>query len=367
MKIRVTPFLFFSLFFLVHILNSCGKPEGSTENPTTPTTVADDKAFINTVSTNTNNCIKAARDGNLSQSIIQFLSLSNGVVGNENWVDSMSTELENVMGTLQLDPNNSKFDFPAYWGTYNWNRVTKKFTKTAAVGIFINFPSAPTQLTNNVAIAFTVYTDGLYQANAKNIYLPKTAKATMTKDNVVVADMNFTGSYSSGSFPIPINLLYTIVLAPHTYTFSVQEVTTTQFKFASSIISGGGCGINITATITFNNDDYNNFTIENDLKTVQAQYQSGDLSVKSNWDAKTYYLFNNPTTLNLNSTLSNSVYNKTDKIAELKFLDVAGVRKLYIYYKDGTSENTSVYYDPFTTNLKNILRPMFGNDVDTWF
>lgn len=358
------------LFISVIILNSCNKPEGSFENPTPTnptTTVAEDKAFINSVTTSTNACIKAARDGNLSQSIIQFLNLSNGVVGNENWVDSMSTELENVMGTLQLDPNNSKFDFPAYWGTYNWNNVTKKFTKTAAVGIFINFPSAPAQTSNNVAIKFATYTDGLYQANAKNIYLPKTAKATMTKDNVVVADMNFAASYSSGSFPIPINILYTILLAPHTYTFSVQEITTTQFKFASTILSGGGCGISINATITFNNDDYNNFQIENDLKTVQAEYITGDFSVKSNWDAKTYYLFNNPTTANLNSTLSSNVYNKADKIAELKFLDVSGSRKLFIYYKDGTSENTSVYYDPFTTNLKNILRPIFGNDVDNWF
>ena len=350
-------------------INSCNKPEGSVEknNPSNPTTVAEDKAFITNITNNTNLCIKAARDGNLSQSIIQFLNLSNGTAGNQDWADSMQTELENVMGFLELDPNNSKFNYPAYWGTYNWNRVTKKFSKTAAVGIYVNFPSTPAQLTNNVALKFPEYTDGLYQANAKNIYLPKTAKATLTKDNVVIADLNFLANYSNGSFPIPLNIAYTIILAPHTYTFNVQEVTTTQFKFSSTIFSGGGCGITINATISFINDDYNNFVLENDLKTVDANYQSGDFIVKSVWDAKTYFLFNNPTTLNLNSTLSSNVYNKTDKIAELKFQDVAGSREMFIFYKDGTSENTSVYYDPFTTNLKNLLRPIFGNDVDTWF
>jgi hypothetical protein len=89
--------------------------------------------------------------------------------------------------------------------------------------------------------------------------------------------------------------------------------------------------------------------------------------IKSNWDANAYYAISNPTTTTLNASLSNSVYNKTDKIADLKFLDVAGERKLFIYYKDGTSENTSVYYDPFLTNLKTTLRPLFGVDVDTWF
>ncbi len=353
--------------------NSCNKPESSYQNPnpnpgpTNPTTVAEDKAFINTMVTNTTQCIKVARDGNLSQSIIQFLALSNGVEGNEAWADSMQTELELVMGTLELDPNDSKFNYPAYWGTYNWNRVTKKFTKTAASGIFINIPSTPAQLTNNVTIKLTEYTDGLYQANAKNIYLPKTAKGSATKDNVVIADLNFSATYSSGSFPSPLTVSYTMLLAPHSYTITEQRITNTQFKVISTIMSGGGCGMTITSTITFDNDDFNNFRIEDDLKTVQAEYQFGTFIVKTAWDAKAYYLFQNPTTTNINSTFTSDVYNGTNKIAQLKFVDVASVRKLFIFYKDGTSENTSVYYDPFLTNLKNLLRPIFGNDVDTWF
>jgi hypothetical protein len=346
------------------ILDGCGKEQSATPGTTT---VAEDKAFINDISTNTNNCIKAARDGNLSQSIIQFLNLSNGTVGNETWVDSMSVALENVMGVLELDPNDSKFNFSAYWGTYNWNRTTKTFSKTAATGIFINIPSDKAQTTNNVAFKFTVYTDGLYQANAKNIYLPKTAKATITKNNVIIADLNFLGNYSSGSFPRPINVSYQLLLAPHTYNMSITEINSTKFKLTSDMFSGQGCGMTISATVTFKNDDYNNLAIEDDLKTLEGEYKSGDMIIKSNWDANAYYAISNPTTTTLNSTLSNTVYNKTEKIADLKFLDVAGNRKLFIYYKDGTSENTSVYYDPFLTNLKNTLRPLFGVDVDNWF
>jgi len=354
-----------TLFFALITFNGCGKTDNSSGNAIT--TVAEDKVFITDITTNTSNCIRTARDGNLSQSIIQFLNLSNGISGNENWADSMELELEAVMGVLDLDPVNSKFNYPAYWGTYSWNRTTRKFTKSLAVGIFINIPSTPAQVSNNVSIKLTQYTDGLYQANAKDIYLPKTAKGSITKDNIVIANMDFAATYSSGNFPSPINISYNILLAPHNFNFNIQRITTTQFKFSSEIFSGAGCGISINSTVTFNNDDYNNLAIEDDLKTVEAQYQSGDLIIKSNWDAKTYYLFNNPTTLNLNSTLSSSVFNKTQKIADLKFIDVAGERKLFFYYKDGTSDNTSVYYDPFLTNLKNILRPMFGDDVDNWF
>ncbi len=353
-----------ALLLVFVTLFSCNK---NAPDPVGITTVAQDKAFITEVTNNTSNCIKAARDGSLSQSIIKFLNVSNGVVGNENWADSISTALENVMGTLELDPNNSKFDYPSYWGTYTYNRTTKTFSKVAATGIFINIPSEPAQLTNNVVIKLTEYTDGLYQANAKDIYLPKTAKGSVTKDNVLIADMDFTATYSSGSFPAPINMSYRILLAPHNYQFNVQRVTTTQFNFSSTIFSGGGCGMSINATVTFNNDDYNNLVIEDDLKTVKAEYQSGDFIVKSNFDAVTYYALSNPTTANLNASLTNEVYNQANKIGDLKFKDEAGERKLFIYYRDGSSENTSVYYDPFLTNLKTTLRPIFGNDVDNWF
>ena len=191
MKTIKTSVLVLCTFLISFTFYSCGKEQSATPGTST---VAEDKAFINDISTNTNNCIKAARDGNLSQSIIKFLNLSNGTVGNENWVDSMSVALENVMGVLDVDPNDSKFNFSAYWGTYNWNRTTKTFSKTAAIGIFINIPSDPAQTTNNVAFKFTEYTDGLYQANAKNLYLPKTAKASITKNNVLIADLNFLGN-----------------------------------------------------------------------------------------------------------------------------------------------------------------------------
>ena len=364
MKTIKTSVLVLCTFLISFTFYSCGKEQSATPGTST---VAEDKAFINDISTNTNNCIKAARDGNLSQSIIKFLNLSNGTVGNENWVDSMSVALENVMGVLDVDPNDSKFNFSAYWGTYNWNRTTKTFSKTAAIGIFINIPSDPAQTTNNVAFKFTEYTDGLYQANAKNLYLPKTAKASITKNNVLIADLNFLGNYSSGSFPRPINVSYQLLLAPHTYNLSITEINSTKFKLTSDMFSGQGCGMTISATVTFKNDDYNNLVIEDDLKTLEGEYKSGDMSIKSNWDASAYYAISNPTTTTLNSTLSNTVYNKTEKIADLKFFDVAGSRKLFIYYKDGTSENTSVYYDPFLTNLKNTLRPLFGVDVDNWF
>lgn len=348
--------------FLVFI--SCQKTVE--ESPTANTTVAEDKAFITTTYNNTINCIKGVRDGDCSQALISFLAISNNVIGNETWINEMTSALDTSMGFPQLDPNNSRFDFPAYRGTYDWNRTTKKFTKTTSTtGIFINFPSDPSKLTNNTSIRFTTYTDAQYQANSQTLYLPTAVKATLTKDNVELVNVDGTGLFSNGNFPAPINVVCSITLKPHVYKITVTRLTNVQFSTKLEI--GGDCGSVIDGKVTFLNDDYNNFDAKTFLGTIQGTYTKGNLNIVLNWDAKTYYAFNNPTTANLNSTISCVVNNGPYKIGDLKFKDVSGVRKVYIYYKDGTSEDIAVYNDPFLTQLKDILRPYFGNEVDTWF
>jgi hypothetical protein len=358
------PFICALFLFCLSGFFSCQKT--GDPSPTGPTTVIEDKAFINTTYNNTVNCAKGIRDGELSQAVITFLAISNNVIGNEVWMNEMTDALDVTMGSPQLDPNTSKFDFAAYKGTYDWNRTTKKFTKTTSTaGIFINFPSEPSKTTNNVNIKFTAYTDGLFQANAKNIYLPTVVKAVLLKDNIELVNVDYTGIFSSGSFPSPISVICSITLKPHVYKFTVTRLASTQFSVKAEI--GGDCGSVIDSKITFLNDDYNNLVIEDDLSKIEATYTKGDFNIKFNWDAKTYYAISNPTTANLNNTMSCEVSNGTNKIGDLKFKDVNGSRKVYIYYKDGTSENIAVYNDPFLTQLKNILRPYFGNDVDTWF
>ncbi len=364
---------YLSFLLLILFFSSCQKGEtsassGSSGGGGTPpaTTVAEDKVYITTVYNNTINCIKGIRDGDCSQALITFLGISNNVVANQTWIDQMTGALDTAMGFPKISSVDSKFDFPAYRGTYNWNATTKKFVKTTSTtGIYVNFPSAPTVLTNNVNAKMTTYVDGLYQANAQNIYLPTNVKASLSKDGIELVNVDATGIFSSGSFPSPISVVCTLVLKPHTYKFTVTRLNNTKFSVKAEL--GGDCGSVLDGTVTFSSEDYNNFVLETFLSTVQATYTKADLTVVLNWDAKTYYAISNPTTTNLNNTISCVVNHSGVKIGELKFKDVAGKRRVYIYYKDGTSEDISVYNDPFTAQLRTILRPYFGNEVDNWF
>jgi hypothetical protein len=356
----------FVFLILVAVLNSCQQDPDPTPPPTGPTTVAEDKAFLNATVTNTLTCIRNVRDGESVQALIRFLALSNGTVGNDAWIQNMMDQLELKMGVLELNDVDSKFNFSNYWGTYTWNKATSVFTKTPATGIFINFPSDPIQVTNNVNIKFATYTDGLYQANAKNIYLPTLVKMNMLKDNVEIANIDYTGTFSSGNFPSPISLILNVKVSPQTYKVTVTRLSNVIFNTKVELF-GSDCAAVLDSKVTFLNDDYNNLAIEEDLSKVEATYTKGDFNIKGNWDARAYYLFANPNTNDINSTFNCSVYKAAVKIGDLRFKDVNGSRKLYIYYKDSTSEDAAVYSDRFTHDLKDILRPYFGNDVDNWF
>lgn len=364
---RFTKLFAVVITFLV-LLSAC-QQEPDPNPPSGPTTVAEDKTYLNNTITNTLNCIRTVRDGTAIQALFRFMALSNGTVGNETWIENMSDQLELKMGTLELQDPDKKFRFSDYWGTYTWDRATSTFTKTPATGIFINFPSDPTQLTNNTNFRFATYTDGLYQANAENIYLPTVVKMSMLKDNVEIANVDYTGNFSSGSFPSPISVILSFKISPQNYKITVTRLSNVMFN-AKVELFGGDCGATLDSKVTFLNDDYNNLDWSEDLSKIEATYTKGDFLIKGNWDARAYYQLpdiNNPTANELNAVFTFSLNRGTEKIADLRFKEVGGSMKMYVYYKDGTSEDSFVYSDRFTRDLKEILRPYFGNDVDTWF
>jgi hypothetical protein len=352
--------LAFATFFV-----SCQKTDLNND-PTATTTVQQDKDYINQTSNETITCIKGVENGVFSQTLVKFLGLVNGNLNNENWADSVSTGLDDAAGGIELDSANSKFNYNFYKGTYNWNRVNRTFVRTPSNTITVNFPSEPNQVANNMVFKFTDYTDGLYQINALNEYLPTLVKATVDKNGEQIASVSYNAVYGSGSFPTPNAVTFNLFLKPHNYRITVNRIT--NLKFGFKIELGGLCDGIAQGTVTFLNDDYNNLDIEEDLSTVEMTYTSQTFKVVTNWNAQAYYAFNNPTTNNTNSTFTSIVYKNDSKIGELKLRDInANDSDLFIYYKDGTFDNVSVYTDTFVPQLKNILRPYFGNDVDDWF
>jgi hypothetical protein len=214
-----------------------------------------------------------------------------------------------------------------------------------------------------VVANFESYSDKKYQVNSQDAYFPLQAKITITKNGVKIVGVDYSGSFSNGDFPTPQDVSLTINLAPYNYKLTVKQLNSLQFSVKAEV----GCAAVLDATVTFSSSDYKNLNVERDLSKIDFTYTKDNFIIKGNWDAKIYYMINNPNTSDINSTISCTVYNGNAKIGDLKFKDIAGERKVYVYYKDGTSEDSFVTYDPFLATLKSILKPYFGNQVDHWF
>jgi hypothetical protein len=222
----------------IFALNACTK-SGLTED-NSPTTVQQDKEFITQTANNTATCVSQTVNGVFAQALVKFVGAVNGNTYNENWVDSMTNALDLSAGVIQLDPVTDRMNYNNYKGVYTWNRIPKTFTRTASPSILVNFPSEPAQLTNNMVFKFTEYADALFQVNALNQYLPTSAKASFEKAGEEIASVNYSGVFSSGSFPVPVNVVFNLYLKPHNYKVTVTRITNLQFGFKIDL--GGDCG-----------------------------------------------------------------------------------------------------------------------------
>ena len=364
---KIFPFLFLSLFVLTCSVtnHSCTKPDDTGSgsgngNGTGSTTVAQDQEYINKSLTEMNNCIKTIRDADGFQTLFNFLDLRSGEVINEDWIDEMFDALEEVMPTSDSE---NRFEYSLFKGRYVWNRNTGIFTRFSSNAIVFEFPSAPNVTANDMVASFETYEDGEYQVNSETVYLPKKAKITVTKGGAKIAGLDLNAVYSSGGFPRPQNVLVDLFIAPNNNRIEIKEINSKQFSVNASF----GCVGSMKATVNFNNDDYDNFEIEKYLTKIDFEFKKDNLTIDGSWDAKTFYLYNDPNTNDINSTITCNVRNGLNKIGELKFKDVNGDRKVYVFYKDGTSNDAEIHYDSFTSSLKSTLKPYFGNEVEDWF
>jgi len=343
---------------LVGFISSCTEDNNTSED--TPTTVADDKKNIKATFDNTLNCVLQVKDGDFFQAIVKFLNLQNGDVLNESWTDNLGDKFDDV-ANLDWINQESRFSLVYFGGNYEWNNSSQIWKKTANNQVVVNFPSEKTQTTNNCTFKITEYTDASFQVDNETIFLPTSIKANLTKNNSEIFNLNMSCTYNTSGFPVPINATITIALKPFVYVFKIKRLTDTQFEVNAEVFSGSDCSTTLYSKISLANADYENLDLEKDLNNIQFDYKKGDINISGTWDSKTYNSLSHPTTDELNSTLNFVVNNKQQKIGDLRFKDIGKQTELFIFYKDGTSENTTLYYEPFYSDFKAIWQPYFGD------
>ena len=147
---------------------------------------------------------------------------------------------------------------------------------------------------------------------------------------------------------------------PFTITITGQRITSTEFEADLSITNNSGCLTSLHVDVKFKHDDYEN--IENtDVIEVNTTMNHDNMSIEGYVDGDLIAI-DDPSNTQINGMSDIDVYYSGKKIGELIIQQESnGDENVYIIYSDGSTEDTEVYYDPFITNIEQILFPFLGD------
>ena len=335
-------------------ISICG-PGGST-------TVAQDKQDVSNTFASMENCISSLKNGYGAEALQNFLNLDEGDVLSENWIEDMVENIDDLLNLNTIDDNN-RFDFNGNTGTYTWSQSAQSWSQTSIPSnkIIIRFPSSEGTSINDAEFTFHSYNDIALFYDGESIYAPTSLNADLYVTGTKVFELNGNYTYDVGNpTPIPININTAFTFNPFTITITGQRITSTEFEADLSITNNSGCLTSLHVDAEFAHDDYEN--LENtDIIEVNTTMSHDNMSIVGFVDGALIAI-DDPSNTQINNMSDIDMYYSGNKIGELILQqDSNGDENIYIRYSDSSVEHTEVYYDPFLTNMEQILFPFLGD------
>ena len=352
-------------YFLVILLvfSGCKKEDDpiTNNNNSTSTTVAQDKQNISNTFTSMEGCIATLKNGYGATALKHFLNLDEGEVLADDWIEDM---LDNIDGLLDLDAieDNNKFDYSGNTGTYSWSQSNQSWTKNNNTNkIIIHFPATEWDQSNDAVFTFHSYTDVVVFYDGENIFAPTSVVADLYVDGTKVFDINGSYSYDVGNVtPIPININTVLTFNPFSITITGQRITSKEFEADISISDNSGCLTTLHADVTITHDDYENLE-ETDIVEINTIVTHQNMEIRGYMDGSLLG-YDDPSNTQINAMTDVDIYYSNSKIGELILQSNSNNdNEVYTVYLDGSSENADTYYDPFITNIEQILFPFMGD------
>ena len=367
----------FALFMSMAMITSCGEDETCTDgiqngNETgidcggdcapCETTVEDDKANIQKTFDDLLMCTQDIKDSRAVTVLFKnFLNMSDGEALNEDWVEDMTEDLEDVIDFEHVE-DNSRFDLSHHAGTHIFDSGTQTWVKTNNVTnmMIFQFPSEPNAATNNAELVIDMYSDQMVAIDGDDMFLPTAMHASMDVDNEKVFEVSITNvTYADNAdFQIPVAFSAQLYMDPMEMDVDVTRVTSNEYEMGMKFSDGNLCDIKIAAQLELADDDFENLT-EDGIEKVAVQVNVGELSIRTLGDvASLFKLDDDPTETQINSGLDLDVFFQDLKIGDLEINE--DMETVLIFYKDGTFEDSSVFYDGFWDDVSSLWSEFFG-------
>ncbi|MDR1898258.1 MAG: hypothetical protein LBR10_15885 [Prevotellaceae bacterium] len=357
-KITIILLVLSGVFFMTCDKNNSGA--GS------ETTVAEDKQNIEALFDRTLDIVRTFENGRLIQALLTFTGLEDGEVLNRRWIDDLFESLDKTAGFRDYVETHERFDFGYFEGKYDYNQSTKRWTKSSDSKLVINFPAGPASKSNNCSVILSEYSDTRVTVNNRDrVYVPSKIRFSVTLDGQEIASCQTDVSWETVGFVTVKEASVTVFTAPFTHTASIRQVKSTEYDAEATLFAGA---------------DHEPYVIKTKLKLAQAidedffaddelpvnyvylTVAKGDLAFDGSLDMNTLNKYNNPTIEQINSVATVNILYKDAKIGDLKLRTLNRDDYVFINYKDDTSENIEIYYEPFLDELDNILRKYNDND-----
>jgi hypothetical protein len=359
MKKMLLGFSAFTLLFAY----SCKKDDDKKDdNTNTVTTVAQDKTNLAATQNAMYTCLKSLHDGKGVQTIVQFFNVANGEVLDTSWVKGM---LDSLPSVVPQNGMSNGFNFDAAAGTYTYSVGSKQWTygNTPTDKIIINFPSDKSKSANNVELIATklIMTDIINGTDT--MHLPKSGSITLNVDGGKTLELSLNNiEYANDSSHIPTAIDGSAFIDPFVFTLKETMIGSKTFKVEFDMSNNSSCVYDVNVQLDLATDDYAHINNE-DIDLVTASYGFNDFKVDANVKFGVISQIDKPTVEQINSNVTATVSYNGSKIGDLKAYEVApdSVR-LYIYYKDNTSEDVlSVYGDTFKSDMEGVWSDITGS------
>ncbi len=245
----------------------------------------------------------------------------------------------------------------ALWMTVGipYNNTAGTWSKSSSDVCRILFPESDRQANNNCELTLSEYTDKSVNLFGDNWYFPTRVKAYFKKDNNTLIDIDATADFNANGVPITADA--TLYAKPFKTTVTFRTESTTRYSASVKIVDEDVAvnNLSVSGKVTLKNgistwDDIDDnalnaitFTVTQEKLTIEGAVDP--TAGTDDWD----------TELGFNRDWSLIVKYDGEEVGTLRAREVNDEMYLFIYYKDDTSENTSIYYNQLIKHLEELF------------
>ena len=267
---------------------------------------------------------------------------------------------EQISEFIDIDDieQHNRFRMATFAGSYTWNNATRRFDRVRDRNdIRVTFPIRENSAINGV-FAITRYEDQRVDILGNMVYLPTRISAHFDRGNERISSVEAEASFTN--FGIPRSASVSIFAKPITLTTTLRQETPSRYAATLEITDdtdrNNSLSVSGTASLSNAIDSYTDFAdlrINNLIFTLTQVH----LSIRGSIDFRTLNEIRNPSVADINSVINLQVFwrDNPDAIGSLRVQEVGDRRYLFIVYRDGTRENTRLFYDNFLIDIENMF------------